>query len=40
MEKYKFGKTHFSLESVDSFYVDKKPNIDCSRQKPIICEKN
>ena len=23
--------------SIDSFLVDKKPNVDCSRQKPFIC---
>ena len=25
---------------IDSSYVDKKPNVDCSCQKPFICEKN
>ena len=23
--------------TIDSFQVDKKPNVDCSRQKPFIC---
>ena len=29
-----------SFLSTDSFKVDKKSNVDCSRQKPFICEKN
>ena len=24
--------------SIDSFQVDKKPNVDCSRLKPFICD--
>ena len=40
MARVKKKTISFIFLSMDTFQADKKPDVDCSRQKPFVCERD